>query len=87
MSSNARTLQAWAEADYGFTVGDQEALRVMALWGEGLADPEEDASGLIFEADTADGPVYAELHENADGSFSIIHDKTELERANTNDHQ
>lgn len=82
IAANAQTLKTWAEPAYGIDISDKSAEFVMSIRGTAW-----EKHGLIFEADTADGPVYAELHENADGSFRITHDNSELERTNTDDHQ
>lgn len=74
IAANAQTLKAWAEPAYGIDISDESAEFVMSIRGTAW---EKD--GLIFEAETADGTVYAELRENPDGSFRITYDKTELE--------
>lgn len=72
--SNAQTLKSWAEPAYGIDISDESAEFVMSIRGTAW-----EKYGLIFEAETADGTVYAELRENPDGSFLITYDKTELE--------
>ena len=68
--ANARTLQAWTESDYGITVSDREALRIMGLMVEHgpLMGARQD---LVFDADTSEGPIQLELVQ-VGRSFELI---------------
>ena len=61
-AANARTLQGWAEQEYGITISDDTASKVMDWWG----------SGRTFEAETADGAVELKLKATDDGSFRLV---------------
>lgn len=74
IAGNAKTFQSWVESSYGFDVSDDAAGRVMENWGSAWTTGRD----LTFETSGEDS-IVLELHENADGSFSLVHDKTELE--------